>query len=245
MFLQEIGERIKEARTKNRLTQNDVANALQVSPQAVSKWERGENAPDISLFPKLAVLLGVSTDRLLGTYVPNEKVLDATVCFTDIPLFTRRAEGLNPEDLANVLNAHYYQMTELVLRYDGVPIKYIGDSFLCFFSGPEHRLRAVTAWLHSRRVLAENVSIGMHSGPIYLGRLGHPEYAQMDVMGDTVNLAARTEQWAGKTESRIAATGDTMSEIEDLFTYGKIEEHPVKGITRNVKLYEITGKKDE
>ena len=88
MFLEELGERIKAARLARRFTQTDLANALQVSPQAVSKWERGENAPDIALIPNLAILLGVSTDRLLGTYIQNDKIIEATVCFSDIANFT-------------------------------------------------------------------------------------------------------------------------------------------------------------
>lgn len=242
MFLEEIGERIREARTRNQLTQNDLANSLQVSPQAVSKWERGENAPDIALLPRLCVLLGISTDRLLGTHIPNEKVIEATVCFSDIKRFTQRAEGLDPEDVANLLNAHYFQMTELVLRFDGVPVKYIGDAFLCFFAGPEHRLRAAKTWVHAMKILSEDVTVGMHSGPIFLGRLGHPEYAQMDIMGDTVNLAARTENWSGRnTESRIAATESSVKEIEDQLTFGKVEEVEVKGMKKTIELYEVTG----
>jgi class 3 adenylate cyclase len=241
MFLEELGEQIRDARSRKKLTQNDVARVLQISPQAVSKWERGENAPDISLLPRLCVLLGVSTDRLLRTNIPNEKVFEATVCFSDIPRFTQRAEGLDPEDVANLLNAHYFQMTELVLRFDGVPVKYIGDAFLCFFAGPEHRLRAAKTWIHAKKVLAENISIGCHSGPIFLGRLGHPEYAQMDIMGDTVNGAARTEGWAGQTESKLGASMTAVEGIEESLSFGKIEETQMKGKTGTYTLYEITG----
>jgi class 3 adenylate cyclase len=244
VFLEELGERIKAARLARRFTQTDLANALQVSPQAVSKWERGENAPDIALIPNLAILLGVSTDRLLGTYIQNDKIIEATVCFSDIANFTKRAEGLAAEDLANIINAHYYQSTEIVLRYDGIPAKYIGDAFLYFFSGPEHSLRAVKAAVHSKRVLSENVSIGMHSGPIYLGKLGHPDYAQTDIMGDTVNLASRTEAWAGKTESRVGATESVVTGLEDYLVFGKIEEKAVKGREAICKVHEIRGLKE-
>ena len=101
-MLSELGQRIRARREKCHLRQNDLAAALQVSPQAVSKWERGENGPDIALIPKLANLLGVSADRLLGTFTQSGQVFDATVCFSDIPFFTKRVEGLEPEERVKV-----------------------------------------------------------------------------------------------------------------------------------------------
>lgn len=60
-----IGKRIGLLRRQKGLTQEDLANALGVSPQAVSKWENDQTCPDISLLPKLSQLLGVTTDELL------------------------------------------------------------------------------------------------------------------------------------------------------------------------------------
>ena len=70
----------RQQREKLGLKQHDLAHALQVSPQAVSKWERGENAPDIALLIPLAKLLGISTDSLLGYNEGEADVFEATVC---------------------------------------------------------------------------------------------------------------------------------------------------------------------
>lgn len=61
-----IGENIKNLRTARGDTQEKLADALNVSPPAVSKWERGEALPDITLLPPLAEYFGVSVDKLLG-----------------------------------------------------------------------------------------------------------------------------------------------------------------------------------
>ncbi len=61
-----LGRRIAILRKEKGLKQEDLANALDVSPQAVSKWENDQTCPDISLLPKLAELLGVSVDELLS-----------------------------------------------------------------------------------------------------------------------------------------------------------------------------------
>lgn len=61
-----IGENIFALRRAKRWTQAELAEKLGVSDQAVSKWECGQTAPDVSLFPILARLFGVSIDRLFG-----------------------------------------------------------------------------------------------------------------------------------------------------------------------------------
>lgn len=79
--MESLGKRIAALRREKNLKQDDVAQALSVSPQAVSKWENDQTCPDISLLPLLAQLLGVSVDELLSgkqevapvvTMVPEE-----------------------------------------------------------------------------------------------------------------------------------------------------------------------------
>lgn len=61
-----IGKRIKRLRKVHGMTQDELANAVGVSPQAVSKWENDYSCPDISILPTLAKVLGISTDELLS-----------------------------------------------------------------------------------------------------------------------------------------------------------------------------------
>lgn len=60
-----LGARIAQLRKQQGLTQDELAEAMQVSPQAVSKWENDISCPDIQLLPKLADFLHVSIDELL------------------------------------------------------------------------------------------------------------------------------------------------------------------------------------
>ena len=55
-----ISQRIKDYRYDKRISQKEFGDLLGVSPQAVSKWERGGCYPDITLLPKLATLLECS-----------------------------------------------------------------------------------------------------------------------------------------------------------------------------------------
>ncbi len=60
-----IGEKIKKLRAENEVTQVQVAEKLNISVQAVSKWERGINLPDITLLLPLSRIFGITVDELL------------------------------------------------------------------------------------------------------------------------------------------------------------------------------------
>ena len=72
-----IGEYIRKLRTKKSLTQKEMGERLNVSFQAVSKWEKGETLPDVSTLLELCDVLGTTVDLLLngGTIVCNKRSL--------------------------------------------------------------------------------------------------------------------------------------------------------------------------
>lgn len=64
--MEEIGTNIRLLRKTKNITQEELANALHISYQAVSKWENGSSQPDIALLPAIANYFGVSIDELFG-----------------------------------------------------------------------------------------------------------------------------------------------------------------------------------
>ena len=60
-----IGKNIKQLRTDKGITQEQLSEAMGVSCAAVSKWERGETYPDITLLQPLAYYFGVTLDTLM------------------------------------------------------------------------------------------------------------------------------------------------------------------------------------
>lgn len=62
----DIGAQIKSLRSQRGITQETLADKLSVSPQAVSKWERGAATPDIQLLPAISAYFGVSIDELFA-----------------------------------------------------------------------------------------------------------------------------------------------------------------------------------
>lgn len=242
MFLEEMGERIRAERTRLGLTQVDLAAALQVGPQAVSKWERGENAPDVATLPALAELLGVSTDRLLGAVYRDKRTIEATVVFADMESFSEAAEGREAADLAIMLNTFFYPLTERIVAAGGLPIKYIGDSLLAIFAGEEHRLRAMKACFEALRDSPSPLRFSASTGGVWLGPVGHPAYARTDVLGNTVNLAAQIMGWGRKRpRARVAADGSTVGPIASSLSLGDSEERAVRGREGKATLHEVLG----
>ena len=71
-----IGAKIKLLRKEKRVTQEELAEYLHISAQAVSKWETGASSPDIDMLPKLAIFFGTSLDHLLDF---DQSQVDAAV----------------------------------------------------------------------------------------------------------------------------------------------------------------------
>lgn len=84
-----LSETFKTLRRRLNLTQEQVAEVLGVSCQAVSKWETGFSCPDISLLPGIADLFGVSVDHLLGHDTCKLKEEIQAVCREATALFDK------------------------------------------------------------------------------------------------------------------------------------------------------------
>ena len=73
-----LGQRIAALRRQKDMTQETLAEALGVTPQAVSKWENDNSCPDIMLLPELAKMLEVTVDALLsGDQEPETRLVPA------------------------------------------------------------------------------------------------------------------------------------------------------------------------
>lgn len=75
MDCKKIGNLIYQLRKEKNMTQKQIADEMNISDKAISKWERGQGCPDVSLLPELAYILGTSVDEILsGEINLNESV---------------------------------------------------------------------------------------------------------------------------------------------------------------------------
>ena len=70
MDQEKIGNIIKELRKKNNLTQQNLADQLGVTYQAVSKWENGKNIPDIAILKEISKLYNIR--HTMSSFTPNK-----------------------------------------------------------------------------------------------------------------------------------------------------------------------------
>ena len=88
-----IGEKIKQLRHRDGRKQEDLANALGVSPQAISRWEANGGYPDMEMIPSIANYFGVTIDELFGYENDREKKIDEIV--TQIKELNARNNGVD------------------------------------------------------------------------------------------------------------------------------------------------------
>ena len=127
-----IGARIKQLRCKVGLTQDQLAERLGISGQAVSKWETAITMPDISLLPMLAEEFGVSIDELFDLTV-EQKMNRIEKCMD--------CEG----ELSFTLFSEYEEFLKTILMIKRI----IKDAPVCL------RIYIITAWKQMQSVLAD------------------------------------------------------------------------------------------
>jgi transcriptional regulator with XRE-family HTH domain len=242
MNLEDLGNAIKAYRTRLGFTQNDLASALQVSPQAVSKWERGENAPDIATLPELSEILGASVDSLLGVNYRDKRTVEATVVYAEMEGFGPMARDLSPADLAIALNAFFYPLTEHMIARDGVPIKYVGDELFSLFAGEGHRLRAFKAAFAAKEASPRPVRLSVTTGAVWMGSLGHPLYARPDILGEAIYLADPILAWLKqRSPCKVAANAEAVEPVRDALLLGASEPIATWSRKEPVTVWEVKG----
>lgn len=105
--------RLKRFRTQSGMTQEELAEKLGVSRQAVAKWERGESVPDIDCCMKLAEIYGVTVDILVRSFGKQEHTGDGKHIFglsrvnskgqVTLPASCRKVFEIKPGDTILVL----------------------------------------------------------------------------------------------------------------------------------------------
>jgi adenylate cyclase len=187
--------------------------------------------------------------------------LEVTILFSDIRSFTTISENMDPQALVALLNEYFTEMVAIVLGQDGVVDKYIGDAIMVVFGAPEpmadDALRALRSAVGMRdalkklneRLVARGVAplrtgIGIHTGEVVAGSIGHEEQRQYTVIGDAVNLASRLESATKDLGVNILVSEHTYALVKDHVDGRAVKEIHVKGRAQPVMTYEILGLKD-
>jgi adenylate cyclase len=146
------------------------------------------------------------------------QIEQATIMFTDIVGSTSLAERMDERDFTELMTDYYNSGTAVIDANDGMVVDYRGDGIVAIFTesiaGPNHAARACLAALaicsREARGSAEHapahgerleLRVGLNSGTVVVGRIGARDRFNFNALGDSVNVAARLEQF-GKTINR-------------------------------------------
>ncbi len=175
----------------------------------------------------LNVLPGSIASRLLaGERTIADEFPSVTVLFADIVGFTPLTGRLPANEVVGMLDRLFARFDELVAERGLEKIKTIGDAYMAAGGLPEplddHAARVVDLGLAMLDVAAEEsdgpaelrLRIGVHSGPVIGGVIGHRKFA-FDIWGETVNIASRLESQG--IPDRVHVSAVTWQKVEELF----------------------------
>ena len=94
--MENLGQKITELRKKNNLTQSELGEKLNVTSQAVSKWENNLSEPDLDTTKKLCEIFGISMNELIGLEPPTPVQPAPTPTPTPAPASDNKTESAEP-----------------------------------------------------------------------------------------------------------------------------------------------------
>jgi adenylate cyclase len=181
---------------------------------------------------------------------------ELTAFFTDLGGFTTLSEKLSAEELVNLLNEYFSEMTEILLKHEGTLDKYDGDAIKAFFGAPvyfeDHAKRACWGAIEMQEKLAIlqkkrpelNMRIGINTGMMVVGNIGSKIRMNYGMNGDSVNLAARLEGANKEYGTLTLISESTYEQARDFIEAREIDYVRVIGRTKPVRIYELLGKKE-
>jgi class 3 adenylate cyclase len=180
-----------------------------------------------------------------------------TIFFSDIQNFTATTERLQPEQITQMLNEYFTEMSGIAHEHGGTIDKFIGDAMLIFFGDPETKgdradaqacLRM--AWNMQRRLLELNAKwraagiehpfksrMGINSGYCNVGNFGSSDRMDYTIIGAEANLAARLQSIA--EPGGIVVSYETFALTSDVIKAHPLEPITMKGISREVIPYSV------
>ena len=191
-------------------------------------------------------------DAMDGSLQTERKMVN--ILLSDLRGFSTMAEGYSPVVLLELLNRYFLKMSEIILKYNGVIDKFMGDSIMALFGAPDSYAddleRTLACAIEMQVAMAdineENKSLGMpslymgigiNSGEVVAGSLGSELHNEYTVIGNEVNLASRLE--AHSLRGQILLSENTYQKAKKYIEIGDVNEVRVKGQHTAVKMYEL------
>ncbi|MDO5573870.1 MAG: adenylate/guanylate cyclase domain-containing protein [bacterium] len=178
---------------------------------------------------------------------------EVTIIMSDIRGFTAMSEIMPPVELMTMLNHYLAVMTEIIQKYKGTIIEFIGDAIFAIFGAPiecengaenavrcavemQNAMEAVNQYNEEQEYPHLEMGIGVNTGEVILGNIGSEKRAKYGVVGQNVNLAGRIEGYT--VGGQVLASESTTRQIGS-FEYRSVHEIYPKGIKIPINVYDI------
>jgi adenylate cyclase len=144
-------------------------------------------------------------------HLPNGGIeIDVGVVFADVRGSTTMGETSTATEFARRLNRFYATATDVLIRYDALVDKLIGDEVMALFisglAGPDYRRKTALAALDLAAAVDDlPVGVAANAGVAYVGNVGSGTVMDFTALGDAVNIGARLQSHASPGEVVLAA----------------------------------------
>jgi class 3 adenylate cyclase len=177
-----------------------------------------------------------------------------TIMMTDIRGFTRFSEQMKVEDAVTMLNYYFSKMVEVIHKYKGTVIEFVGDGILAIFGAPvvyknhtdsaiacalemQLAMNSVNEWNTKNNFPKLEMGIGINSGETIVGNIGSPKTMKYNVIGKNVNLASRIESYS--TGGQILISQFSYNAVQSKLRVVQTTKIQPKGVQVPIKVYQI------
>jgi class 3 adenylate cyclase len=245
-----LAQMIKSRRGAGRVSGTGRTGLVQGGEPVMASAQAGKHILRSYTPPHLANTILMSRSALTG------ERKHVTVLFADLEDSTALAQAVDPEVLHEVLDGVFELMLAEVHRLEGTINQFTGDGIMALFGAPiaheDHAIRALHAALgmqrafaayagHLRRTrgLAVALRIGLHAGPVVVGKIGNDLRMDYTAQGFTTHLAARLQQLAGAGTIYLSET--VQQQAAGFFRFDDLGAFALQGITAPVRVYACKG----
>lgn len=204
--------------------------------------------------PEFAKKIGTS-----GESINMEgEMRELSVLFSDVRNFTAISEQMSPRELTLMMNRMLTDLSQVIHQHDGTVDKYIGDAIMAFWNAPlhddDHAKKAVLAAIDMQTAMNKladelekqgfeqiRLGVGICTGDANVGNMGSTLRMTYTAIGDTVNLASRTEGLTKYYRTPILVTQSTREKCGDDIAFRAVDLVRVKGRQEPVLLYQPIG----
>ena len=179
---------------------------------------------------------------------------EIAVLMCDLRGFSAKAEELKAEELMLVLNRFFGAMTEVIARYNGTVIEFMGDAILAIFGAPvayetyarsavaaaismQNAMKEVNVFCREKGIFELEMGIGVHCGEAFVGNVGTEQMMRYNVIGRVVNECSRIESCS--IGGQVLASERVLNKISCKVTTKDSFLVEAKGIRLPLQIHEI------